>query len=141
MDNQNDYMYAVGRMVQGDVFNPQTKNMNRGPLTDLKGNPKVQYFIGVAMAKTDPSFNDIWAKLSAIAQAGFPGGETQRADFAWKVIDGDLPQHAQKPGFPGHWIFRFTSGFPVNAYTQGAAQQITDPLQTKRRHHHRVPAL
>jgi hypothetical protein len=138
MDN-NEYMYAVGRMVQGDVFNPQTKNMTGGPLMTMAGEPKVQYFIGVAMPKTDPAFNDIWAKLSAIAAAGFPGGEASRADFAWKVIDGDLPQHAQKAGFPGHWVFRFTSGYPVNAYTTGAAQQITDPQQIKRGYYIRVP--
>lgn len=133
-----DYMFITGRLVQGDVFTPQTKNMTGGPLTDLKGNPKVQYFIAVAVPKTDQAMMAEWAKIQAIAVAGFPGGESQRPDFAWKVLDGDAPANAGKEGFAGCMVFRLTSGFPVKAYTQGAASQITDPAQIKRGYFVRV---
>jgi hypothetical protein len=138
MADNNEYMFITGRLVQGDVFVPQTKNMTGGPLTDLKGNPKVQYFIGVAVPKTDQAMLAEWAKLQAIAQAGFPGGESQRPDFAWKVVDGDAPANAGQEGFAGCMVFRLTSGFPVKAYTQGAASQIVDPQQIKRGHYVRA---
>ena len=134
----DNFMYVTGRLVQGDVFTPQTKNMTGGPLTDLKGNPKVQYFIGVAVPKTDQAMLAEWAKLQAIAAAGFPGGESARPDFAWKVLDGDQPVNAQKVGFPGCMVFRFTSGFEVKAYTQGGATRIVDPQQIKRGYFIRV---
>ena len=133
-----EYMFVTGRLVQGSVFEAQTKNMTGGPLTDLKGNPKVQYFIAVAVPKTDQAMRAEYAKIEQIATSGFPGGETQRPDFAWKILDGDLPQYASKEGFAGCYVFRFTTGFPVNAYTKGAASQITDPNQIKRGYYIRV---
>ena len=137
MTEQN-YLFVTGRLVQGDVFTPQTKNMTGGPLTDLQGNPKVQYFIAVAVEKTDATMTQTFAQIQQIAQSGFPGGEAQRPDFAWKVIDGDDPKHAGKTGFAGCMVFRFTSGFPVKAYTKGAASQIVDPNQIKRGYFVRV---
>jgi len=135
---EKSYLFVTGRLVQGDVFTPQTKNMTGGPLTDLQGNPKVQYFIAVAVEKTDAAMMQTFAQIQQVAQAGFPGGESQRPDFAWKVIDGDDPKHAGKTGFAGCKIFRFTSGFPVKAYTKGAASQIVDPSQIKRGYFIRV---
>lgn len=137
MTDEN-YLFVTGRLVQGDVFTPQTKNMRGGPLTDLQGNPKVQYFIAVAVEKTDAAMLQTWQQIQQIGQAGFPGGEFQRPDFAWKVLDGDDPKHAGKAGFAGHMVFRFTSGFPVKAYTKGAASQIVDPSQIKRGYYIRV---
>ena len=136
--NDTEYLFVTGRLVQGDVFVPQTKNMNGGPLTDLKGNPKVQYFIAVAVEKTDTAMMQTFAQIQQVAQAGFPGGESQRPDFAWKVLDGDDPKYAGKTGFAGCMVFRFTSGFPVKAYTKGAASQIVDPNQIKRGYYIRV---
>jgi hypothetical protein len=139
---ENDYLFVTGRLVQGDVFQPQTKNMQGGPLTNLKGEPKVQYFIGVAVPKDNQIMLASYAQMQAIAQAGFPGGESQRADFAWKVVDGDDPKNAQKVGFPGHYIFRFTSGYPVSAYKKndqtGQVEQILDPSAIKRGYFIRV---
>jgi len=132
------YLLVTGRLVQGDVFVPQIKNMQGGPLTNLKGEPKVQYFIGVAVPKTDPQMLQEYAKIQVAAQSGFPGGESQRPDFAWKIVDGDLPQHAKKVGFPGHYVFRFTSGFAIPAYTKGAETQIVESSQIKRGYHIRV---
>jgi len=129
---EKEYLYATGRLVQGSVFEPQTKNMNGGPLTDLRGNPKVQYFIAVACPKTDPGTMATYQRIQELAAAGFPGGETQRPDFAWKVLDGDQPPHNTKTGFPGCYVFRLTTGFQPKAYTQGGASQIVDPEQIKR---------
>ena len=135
---EKNYLFVTGRLVQGDVFTPQTKNMTGGPLTDLQGNPKVQYFIAVAVEKTDAAMMQTFAQIQQICHAGFPGGESQRPDFAWKIIDGDDPKCAGKAGFAGCMVFRFTSGFPVKAYTKGAASQIVDPNQIKRGYYIRV---
>ena len=132
------FFNVSGRLVQGDVFDPQTTNMQGHPLVDLKGNPKVQYFMGVAVAKNAPDFAPAWAAIGAVAARDWPTGESQRADFSWKVIDGDAPQHAGKEGFPGHWIFRFTSGYPWQAVTKGAASPIVDPSQIKRGYYVKV---
>jgi hypothetical protein len=40
--SDQEYLYVTGRLVQGSVFEPQTKNMNGGPLTNLKAEPKTQ---------------------------------------------------------------------------------------------------
>jgi hypothetical protein len=68
------YHNVVGRMVQGDLFTPQDKDMNGNPMRDLKGNPKVQYFAAIAVRKDDPAFAPAWAAIQAEATGGFPGG-------------------------------------------------------------------
>jgi len=135
---EDGYMRVTGRLVQGNVLEPQTKNMQGAPLTDLQGNPKVQYFIAVAVLKTDAEMLKEYAKIQAIAVAGFPGGETQAPTFAWKIIDGDQPPHSSKEGFAGCYVFRFTSGFQYSAYTEGGERQITDPNELKRGNYLRV---
>ena len=135
---ENEYMFVTGRLVQGNVFEPQTKNREGGPLIDRQGNPKIQYFVGVAVEKTDAAMMETWARIQQIGHNSWPGGESRQDDFAWKVIDGDDPKHVGKTGFPGCLIFRFSSGFPVKAYTQGAASQIVDPNQIKRGYYIRV---
>jgi len=122
----------VGRIVQGHPLDPQTKDMNGAPLTDKQGNPKVQYFFALAVPKTDPAINELWQGVQQVATQGFPGGEAQRADFAWKIVDGDDPKHSSKEGFPGCWIIRCSSGFAIKCYTKGGDSQISDPSQLKR---------
>lgn len=134
----DNYMYVTGRLVQGSAFDPQTKNMNGGPLMDLKGNPKIQYFMGVAVDKTDQAMLVEWGKIQQAAQAGFPGGEWELPTFAWKVIDGDQAPNNTKPGFAGNFVFRFTSGFKFPVYNQGAQAQIVDPEQVKRGYYVRM---
>jgi hypothetical protein len=129
---EKEYLFATGRLVQGDVFEPQTKNMNGGPLTNLRGEPKIQYFIAVACPKSDPKTVATYQRIQEIAVAGFPGGETQLPNFAWKVLDGDQHPNNTKIGFPGCYVFRLATGFQPKAYTQGGASQIVDPAQIKR---------
>jgi len=138
MQADKQFINVSGRLVQGNVFEPQTTDMHGKPLTDLAGNPKVQYFIGVAVAKDAADFAAAWASIGAVAVGDWPTGESQRPDFSWKVIDGDDPKHAGKDGFAGHWIFRFTSGFPWQAVAQGATRPIVNPEEIKRGYFVRV---
>lgn len=110
----------VMRMVQGDVDEAQTKDM-QGNLRVVKtgpnaGQPNPQFFIGGAVAKTDPAWPAFWEILVRQAFADFPSlfphgvdaiiaaggpqpwftqppqGHTMpwvMGEFSWKVQDGD----------------------------------------------------
>lgn len=123
----------VGRMVQGDCFEGSDKDQFGKLRTDKQGQPKIQFFVGLAIAKTDPTWAPFWAAVVAKAQADFPGGEWQLPHFAWKVVDGDQPKYATRDGFPGHYILRLTSGFaPRVVDSQPVPQQIVNPLEVQR---------
>lgn len=110
----------VMRMVQGDVDEAQTKDM-QGNLRVVKtgpnaGQPNPQFFVGGAVAKTDPAWPPFWDTLVRQAFADFPSlfphgvdaiiaaggpqpwftqppqGHTMpwvMGEFSWKVQDGD----------------------------------------------------
>ena len=124
-ENNELILTPVGRMVQGDPFVANTKDHEGRPLTDQQGQPRVNYFFAIAIPKTDPGFAELWAKMQAIALAGFPNGESQLPAFAWKVTDGDLPPHNTKEGFPGHYILKCSNGFEPKVYTAGGKDLIT----------------
>lgn len=134
----NEFTTPVGRLVQGDPFKANTTNMKGKPLTNTDGSPRVEYFVAIAVAKTDPGWPVLWAQLQAVGQAGFPGGQSQRTDFSWKIIDGDNAVNAKKEGFAGHWVLRFTNGFPPTIYTKDGLEVIVDPNGVKRGDYVRV---
>lgn len=115
----------VGRIVQGDCYNPNTENMDGQPLVYKSGanagQPRVEYFLGLAIEKNHPSFPAFYAQLQSVAKTGFPHlfdaqGNCTHPGFAWKMIDGDGRDTSgklwsEREGFAGHWVFRFTSGF------------------------------
>ncbi len=139
----------VGRLVQGDAFVPS--------VTDQQGNPRVfksgpnigkpnpQYFIAIAYAKTDTSFQQVYASMQEVARASFPqlfdaAGNCVLATFSWKLVDGDGYDTSGKPnnvkdGFAGHWVLRLSSGFAPKVYIKGKydpTQVITDPRELPR---------
>jgi hypothetical protein len=126
---------SVGRYVQGDAFTGSDKDHQGRPRLDQKGQPKTQWYIGVAFAKNDPEFlNNVWPQIQGVAQRDFPGGEWQRQDFAWKLIDGDQPRPDGKPRpahEQGHYVLRLSSGFAPQVFNE-QNQQIADPAQCKR---------
>jgi len=134
----DQYFNVSGRLVQGDVFKPQTLDMKGRPMTDKNGNPKVQYFAGVAVAKNAPDFQPAFQGMQSVAMAEFRNQEYTRPLFAWKLADGDLPENANKEGFPGHWVFRFSSGYPFRVVSKGAARPIVNPEEVKRGYYVRV---
>jgi len=126
------YLNVSGRLVQGDVFTPVTTDMKGRPMTDKNGNPKVQYFCAVAVEKNAPDFGPAWQGIQNVANAAFKNGETQRPTFAWKLVDGDTRENANKEGFPGHWVFRFTSGYPFSVVSGAEARPVTNQNEIKR---------
>jgi hypothetical protein len=122
----------VGRLIYGDIFQPTLKGYKGEPLKAPQWNATV------AIPKTSPGLQAMFAQMQKVAQAGFPGGEPQRADFSWKFRDGDAPENQGKEGYAGCWVFKFRSGFAPNAIVDANNQQILDPNQIRRGYQVRV---
>lgn len=153
----------IGRIVQGDVFEPQTKDQQGAPRVVRSGpnagQPAPQWFIALAFAKNDPAWPAFWAHLVNVAAAAWPtifpqgpqpgipllGGCVMQT-FAFKVMDGDGydttgKHNATKEGMAAHWVVRFSSGFKTKAYRQtspGVYVELTDPKSLKRGDYGRV---
>jgi len=140
----NQFLTPVGRIVQGDAFEPQTKDMSGAPLLiktgPNAGQPTQRYFIAVAFKKDDPAFATLWAQITAVARAAWPQwfnpqGQCTNPKFSWKMMDGDGVDDNGKPnntkeGFAGHWIIKFNSSFPPKCFYQGRYQP-QDVIQDK----------
>jgi len=127
-----EFITPIGRIVQGSLWKPNTTDKEGRPLTYKDGSPRIKYYIGLAIAKTDPAFAVLWQQVEQVARSFWPGGQTQLAEFAWKRMDGDKPEYAQKEGFPGHWILGLTNGFPFKVYNKTLDAVFTDETQVKR---------
>lgn len=122
----------VGRMVWGSVHKAQPKtDSNNQPKIGKDGSPMETFDFGVAIPKTQPTWQqEPWgATIHAEGLASWPGGQTQRHDFAWKVVDGDsaIPNKRgkvpnQQEGYAGHWVLSFSSMFaPALCINEGHA--------------------
>lgn len=135
----------VGRMVAGSLYKPNTTDWQGNPLVTKTGanagQPRQEYFFQIAIAKGSEQHwsQTPWgAVIFNAATEGFPNGEPQRPDFAWKVTDGDstVPNKkgvtpVSKTGFAGHWVLGFSSGFAPSVYTADGTQQIAEPDAVK----------
>lgn len=149
----------VGRLIQGSVDEPQTKDA-QGALRVVKtgpnaGQPNPQYFIAVAFPKADPQgeFGAFWQILVGQAAADFPNlfpqgaaGACAHPNFSFKYIDGDGVDQNGKPnskkeGFAGHHVIRFASSYPPRCFHAGryaAHEQIQEKGAIKRGYFVRV---
>ena len=126
----------VGRIVQGSLFTPNTKDAEGRPLVDRQNNPRVNYFIALAVEKTNPSMTELLNNMQASAAQAWPTGEANQAAFSWKILDGDTKP--DKEGFKGCWILKFSSSFAPKVYENGGTALITNPDQIKRGDYVRV---
>lgn len=127
-------LMPVSRLVQGSLYKAYDKDQQGRPMVypaghAKAGQPKINYFFAVAIAKQPGEvawWNTPWgAKALAVAQAAWPGGQTQIPSFAWKIEDGDstIPNKNNKKncdleGFPGNWIVNFGSSLSTKIYQQ-----------------------
>lgn len=136
---KTEFLTPVGRLVQGDPFEAQTKNMQGQPLMTQAGQPTQRFFIAVAFRKDDPQFPALYAKLHEVARGSFPQlfnaqGRCSHPRFSWKLMDGDGvdengKSNATKEGFAGHWVVKFSSSFAPRCFHAGHYQpheQIQD---------------
>lgn len=127
-----DFLTPVGRLVQGDCFEGQTKDNNGKPYLDGQGNPTTKWFVAVAFAKSDPAFAALKQQMDQLARTEFPhlfpnGGPCINPNFSMKIVDGDGIDNNGRPnnskeGFAGHWILRMGSSYPPKCYQAGKYQ-------------------
>jgi hypothetical protein len=155
--NAVEFMSPAGRLVQGSLFIPSKTDMYNRPLLNKKGEPRVNYFISVAIPKKDVSFvnNQLiphkaiqggyvlnWALVLSVASklfpSYFPGGKCVYPTFSFKITDGDseIPnakgvKPKDRDGWAGCWIIRFNNGFAPKIFTRGGKTMITDPNAIK----------
>lgn len=132
----------VGRFVMGSLYKPRTTDFDGKPLVFKTGNqagqPRVDYFIALAIPKTGEAhwgYTPWGAKIWQVACAAFPQA-SQRPDFAWKIDDGDstIPNKRNRrpcdnEGWRGHWILKMSGGFAPKIYkVEGnACVQVVEP--------------
>ena len=150
----NQFLLPPGRIVQGDLYDPQTEDMQGNPLVvnqgPNKGEKRVNYFFAVAIRKNPGEQH--WAqtpwgaKIYQFAMAAWPtwfdpaNGACKHPKFAWKVSDGDdatpnpdaqMRRNCDREGFPGHWIVRCGSGFATKIFDD-KGNALTQPGLVKR---------
>lgn len=140
----------VGRLVMGSAWDPITADRQGNPLLIKNGpnagQPRSVYLLGLAIPKTDPGVNELLDTIHAVAREAFPklhdtSGRCTLPTFAFKYIDGDstTPNEegnipCNREGFPGHWVFRFSSGIAPTVWKRnetGKLVQLTEPDQFK----------
>jgi hypothetical protein len=145
-----EILTPIGRIVGGHPMkrNPVTQTTPTGqviPVMQADGaTPAMDTYVGLAIPKgpeTDWKQTEWGGKIVSAAQLGWPNGEYNSPNFAWKIIDGDsqVPnQKGKKPcdreGYPGHWIINASTRMIVRCYHVGQydpAQQIQNPEEIK----------
>lgn len=149
MSEKINYLTPVGRMVTGDLFKPNTTNMDGTPLVvksgPNKGQPSQQFVCGLAFAKNDPAFYEWYCKhIDAPARKAWPqwfNGPINNNDANYKLgpigqpqcthpamslkirdgdgIDGVGKPNSAKEGYAGHWVLVASSSFAPGVYYVG----------------------
>ena len=152
------FLTPVGRLVQGDLLTPQTKDNKGQPLIvktgPNKGQPTQRLFAAIAIPKTagathwmsDPNMQAFATVIYTEAKNGYATlfnaqGQCTHPRFAWKITDGDGvdndgKSNASKPGHAGCWIVKFSSSFAPKVIMNGA--YVNDPAAVKRGYFVRV---
>lgn len=116
----------VGRIVQGSLYKPSTKDLQGNPLVIKNGpnagQPRVTFWVKIAIPKGQEQH---WAQTTwgqqiyAVGNKAFPQF-SQAPSFAWKIEDGDnaIPNPERKgkkncdqEGWKGNWILKISGGF------------------------------
>lgn len=113
-----EILLPEGRLVSGHPMKlfERTDDVTKQPV--LKDGVKVmESNIGVAIPKIQgvhwqqTQWGMAFVSAATDPVKGWPNGETRRADFSWKVIDGDsdIPNKKgnvpnQQEGYRGHWV-------------------------------------
>ena len=142
--NREDIVTPVGRLVQGSVYIPSTKDGEGKPLIyktgEKAGQPRTNYYMAIAIPKgVETSWSTtVWgAKIVAVARKAFTENQVGLPSFAWKITDGDstVPNGkgtvpAKCEGFAGCWILRF-SGSQAPTLLKLNALGKTEPFLTE----------
>ncbi len=120
-----------GRLVGGHpmLYTKQIDDKTKLPKLMKDGTELMSMYIGVAVPKTgEQHWNQTaWgAKIWNDAIAGYPRGEHEMPNFAWKIQDGDsqipnqkMVKPCDKEGYPGHWVLNCSTSLPVKVFIAG----------------------
>lgn len=144
----------VGRIVQGSVaMQHQTDIDTNQKLFNADGSPQMGLFLALAFPKVLPNgqpnteFDTFRLHLAQVAAAAWPQFFPQGVQptmpnfgcinpkFSWKYQDGDGFDSngrsvAEKAGFKGHHILKFSSMYPIRCFHEGkfaAHEEIQKP--------------
>jgi hypothetical protein len=122
----------AGRIVQGSPTFKQDK--------DPQGRPKEKpnWFLAVAVPKTDPEVGGIINQIMQIAWAGYQSAPQVlemikpglAGPFHWKIEDGDGSKAQGKEGYAGCWVFKLSTSLGVISCCN-AQNQLIDPSLVK----------
>lgn len=151
---KTEFLTPVGRLVAGDCFRGNDKDAEGNPLVyktgPNAGQPREEFYMGLAIPKTDPGVSELYNKILMVAKQSFPSlfdaqGNCISPKFAFKVTDGDsqVPngkgiKPCDREGYPGHWVFSFSGGFASKCYSTGGASVLTDPESIKKGYYIRI---
>jgi hypothetical protein len=134
----------IGRLVQGNLWEPDTKDNEGNPLTNKAGEPRVKYWVRLAIPKNSPEWAAFYAVLVDAAKGGHAKhfdaqGNCTRPDFSWKITDGDSVAVTQKSnvrtcdqkGFAGCWVVNFSSGFAPKCFKWVEVEGAKNPDGTQ----------
>lgn len=113
--------FPPGRYVQGNLYalNDRKDNNNQPIIGKDQKVVQVCYF-ATAIPKTGEAawWDTAWGRQILTQGAADMPNNYQHPQFAWKIEDGDsrIPNkrgriNADREGFPGHWIIKFSSSF------------------------------
>lgn len=147
----------VGRFVQGDAFEAQTKDQQGAPLTiktgPNAGQPTKRWFMAVAFPKNDPATLPYLQRVAELARAAWPAYFTafnpnspplfgcSHPRFSIKIMDGDGVDDNGKPnntkeGFAGHWIVKYSTSIQAPGVWHESnldeMARVTDPRELPR---------
>ena len=148
MSNAVELTTPPGRFVFGDLYDPETEDFDGNPLVIKSGADKGKatqlFVIGLALPKTQAHWGNEpgWGQaIWAAGHAAFPGGEASRADFSWKISDGDattIPPKSKskirpcdREGWKGCWVLRLQSSFAPAIYNALANPENPTPMNDK----------
>lgn len=128
----------VSRLVSGDPTKARTVDGEGNPLVvksgPRMGQPREDYYMGIAMPKNNPKTAEFIAALKAVGAAAFPK-HVASPTFSWKLTDGDskIPNAKGKvpcenEGYPGHWILNCSNGFPPTFHDENAQPMPSDRI-------------
>lgn len=150
--NDNSIHFPPGRIVQGDLYEPQTEDQQGNKLKvksgPNQGQDRVDYFFAYAIPKAgEPAWwHTAWGgKIYGLARAAWPTlfdaqGNCLHPNFSWKVLDGDdtrpnpdaqMRRNCDREGWAGHWIVRLSSGYATRIFTE-AGEPLLQPGLVKR---------
>lgn len=133
------------RLLQGDAFEPRTKDKMGNPMVVKNGpnagQPTQSYILTCGIKKDDPAAMPYLKQIATLAAKAwprfFPNGVKEEPPmmgcvhpvFALKIqdgdgLDGDGKPNRVKEGHAGHWIVKFSQPSAPKAYQSGKYAEL-----------------